>query len=236
MFQLSKTLHVVAVGLWFGMTVFFSFPVALSLFATFERVAEQEPRPEWFPSSPQYDKDPSTWTPPPVGIKPPFATAADVRKEQGSRAAGAAVGPMFDWYFLLQGACAVVALAMALPWSRIEPGVRAHRLRGVVLVFAFLTVLVGWPLERKVSDLREPRNAATDALLRAAPNISDSHYRDAAEARKAFGTWHGISTTLNLATLLLVLAATMLAARLPIASIRGAVPAERGPAPLTRRD
>jgi len=179
MFQLTKTLHVLALGLWFGMAVIFSFPVALSLFATFELIAEQEPRPEWFPSSPLYDKDPSTWTPPPGGIKSPFATVADVRKEQGSRAAGAAVGPMFDWYFLIQGACAVVALATALPWSRIDPGVRSHRVRVAVLILAFLTVLAGWPLERKVSELREPRNAATDALLRAAPDISDSLYREA---------------------------------------------------------
>jgi hypothetical protein len=236
MFRLSKTLHVVAVGLWFGMTVFFSFPVALSLFATFERVAEQEPRPEWFPSSPQYDKDSSTWTPPPAGIKPPFATAADVRKEQGSRAAGAAVGPMFDWYFLLQGACAVVALATALPWSRIEPGVRAHRVRVVVLILAFLSVLAGWPLERKVSDLRVPRNDATDALLRAAPNVSDALYRDSSEARKAFGAWHGISTTLNLATIVLVAVAMALAARLPNVSPSRVAPAVPAPAPLTRRD
>jgi hypothetical protein len=236
MFQLTKALHVLAVGLWFGMAVFFSFPVALSLFATFERVAEQEPLPDWFPNSPLYDKDPSTWTPPPAGVKPPFATAADVRKERGSRAAGAAVGPMFDWYFLLEGACAVVALATALPWSRIEPGVRAHRVRVGVLILAFLTVLAGWPLERKVSELREPRNAATDALLRAAPDTSEGLYREAGDARRAFGTWHGVSTTLNLATILLVMAATALAARLPNTSIRGDAPARRGPVPLTPRD
>jgi hypothetical protein len=216
MFQLAKTLHVLAVGLWFGMAVIFSLPVALSLFATFERLTEDEQRPAWLPLPDLYDKDPRAWSSPPSGIaKPPFETVSDVRKEQGSRAAGAAVGPMFDWYFLLQGACAVVALATALPWSRAEPGVRAHRLRVIVLMLAFLTVLVGWPLERKVSELRGPRNEATDALLQAAPDIPESVYREAVEARQAFGMWHGFSTTLNLGTIALVTVAMALAARLP---------------------
>jgi len=108
--------------------------------------------------------------------------------------------------------------------------------RVVVLILAFLSVLAGWPLERKVSDLRVPRNDATDALLRAAPNVSDALYRDASEARKAFGAWHGISTTLNLATIVLVAVATALAARLPNASPSRGAPAVPGPAPLTRRD
>jgi hypothetical protein len=122
---------------------------------------------------------------------------------------------MFDLYFLLQGVCAVIALATALPWSRAEPGVRAHRLRVGVLILALATVLVGWPLERKVSELRGPRNAATDALLQAAPDISESLYREAVEARKRFGAWHGVSTTLNLGTIALVTIAMAQVARLP---------------------
>ena len=226
MFQLTKTLHVLAVGLWFGMAVFFSFRVALSLFATFERISEAQQRPAWFPRSELYATDPATWTPPPADIAKPFETVRDVEKEQGSRAAGAAVGPMFDGYFLLQGACAVLALGTALPWTRVEPGVRAHQLRVAVLVLAFITVLAGWPLEHYVSELRGPRNEKTDALLQAAPNISENVYREAVAARKAFGMWHGISTMLNLATIMLVTVAMGLAARLPTSFSRDAL-AER---------
>src|SRR5436190_23752599 len=43
--HLSKTFHVLAVGLWFGMAVFFSFPVALTLFSTFEKEAQSDTRP-----------------------------------------------------------------------------------------------------------------------------------------------------------------------------------------------
>ncbi len=219
--KLAKTLHVLAVGLWFGMAVFFSFVAALSLFGTFERVALEEPRPAWFPRSSLFEKDPATWSSPPAGIeKPPFATRPDVLHEQGSRAAGAAVGPMFDWYFLLQGVCAVIALATAYPWPRIEPGLRLHRLRVLILLLAFVTVLVGWPLEHKVSELRGPRNAATDALLEAAPNIPEPIYREAVQARQAFGMWHGVSTSLNLVTIILVAGAMAMASRLPGAPAR----------------
>ena len=215
MFQLTKTLHVLAAGLWFGMSVFFTFPVALSIFAMFGRIAEEEPRPEWFPRPSLYDTNPNNWSPPPPGIAKPFETVKDVCREQATRAAGTAVGPMFEWYFLLQGACGVVALATAIPLSRVEPGIRAQRLRVAVLMLAVATVLIGWPLERKVSELRGPRNTATDALLQAAPNIPESLYRDASEARRAFGAWHGISTTLNLGTIILVTIGIALAARLP---------------------
>jgi hypothetical protein len=228
MVQLGKTLHVLAVGLWFGMALFFSFPVALSLFATFERSTEHEQRPTWLPLPALYDKDPLTWTPPPPGAKKPFESVSDVRKEQGSRVAGAAVGPMFDWYFLLQGACAVIALATAMPWARDESSVRVHRLRVIILMIAFLTILLGWPLERKVSELRGPRNDATDALLQAAPDISENLYRETVEARQAFGMWHGLSTTLNLGTIALVTIAMALAARLPHSSFSRDVLAERG--------
>jgi acyl phosphate:glycerol-3-phosphate acyltransferase len=215
MFQFTKTLHVLAVGLWFGTAVFFSFPVALSLFVTFQRVADEDPRPAWFPRASLYDTDPRGWSPPPAGIANPFDTIRDVHNEQASRAAGAAVGPMFDWYFLVQGACAVVALSAALRWSRAEPDVRVHQLRVALLILAFSTVLVGWPIERKVSELRGPRNATTDVLLQAAPSIPDDVYRAAVEARRAFGMWHGFSTTLNLGTTAIVTLVMALAARLP---------------------
>src|SRR5262249_19009924 len=126
MFQLTKTIHVLAVGLWFGMAVFFSFPEALSLFPTFERIAQEKSRAIWFPPGRDFDQDRGTWTYSPSAgeSRRIFQSAADVRKEQGIRAGGAVVGPLFDWYFLIQGICAILALATALPWTRAEPKVR----------------------------------------------------------------------------------------------------------------
>ena len=51
MLSLSKLLHVLAVGLWFGAGVFFTFVVGLSLFDTFEKETAKPgaERPYWLP-------------------------------------------------------------------------------------------------------------------------------------------------------------------------------------------
>src|SRR5262245_50395257 len=113
MLLLTRIVHVLAVGLWFGMTLFFTFIVALSLFGTLEDVAKQPPekRPVWFPATEHFNRAP--------GQKPKghvFKSIEDVRKEQGSRAAGEVISPLFDQYFMLQAACAGLALVTSLAW------------------------------------------------------------------------------------------------------------------------
>ena len=206
---LGKTLHVFAVGLWFGTAVFFTFVVALSLFHSFESVAAkpQTERPVWFPVAPQFDRD------------------AALRKEQGTRAAGYAVGPLFEVYFLLQGICGFVAAVTALGWSRAEPGRRVHKVRAVVVLFALATVVAGWPIERYVGGLRDVRNKAVDEELKEAQKASNSgasggadehsHAAAAQSARAEFSRWHGYSMILNILTVFLVAIAMALTARLP---------------------
>jgi acyl phosphate:glycerol-3-phosphate acyltransferase len=140
--MLARVLHLLAVGLWFGAGVFFSFVAAPSLFATFEAFAAGKP----------------DWLTAPGGLT----------EETGRRLAGVAVGPMFPPYFALQGACAFVALVTALGWQKQNPGVRVHRWRVVVLLGAALAVLAGWPLVGKVSELRAARYAADAATADAA--------------------------------------------------------------------
>jgi acyl-phosphate glycerol 3-phosphate acyltransferase len=197
MTRLSKSLHALAVGLWFGAAVFFSFVVGFSLFGSFEQMAEESRRPAWFP------------------LPPAFARTDDAingPREQGTRAAGFAVSPMFDVYFLLQGACGFVALATALPYVRLG-GV--HRWRVSLLVTALALVLVGWPIERYVSELRRPRNETTEAYLQAeSPDTALRSEMQSARAR--FGMWHGISVLLNLALVACVTGAAALAAHLPV--------------------
>lgn len=177
MFQLTKVIHVLALGLWFGSAVFFSFVAALLLFQTFEGIgaAAPEERPSWLPLSPGFDK------------------------ESGTRLAGVAVAPMFPWYYALQGACGLLAVATALSWTK--PGRGVHKLRSALLVTALLTVFVGWPLVQKVSDLRIARYALDPAI--------------SADARAAFGGWHAASLLLNLITIALVTVAMALTAWLP---------------------
>jgi acyl phosphate:glycerol-3-phosphate acyltransferase len=223
---LTKTVHVLAVGMWFGMAVFFSFPVALTLFSSFEKLAEQTERPLWFPLPDVYSRNPA------------------MQKEQGTRAAGVAVGPIFDHYFLWQGVCGLLAVGTALGWSRAEPGKRIHRGRAVVLMVALATIAVGWPLEQHVSGLRVERNAASDRLLEStgsklpvAPNGANHkvaneqpmlHGSTSSEieelqakwdsARAEFGRWHLWSLLLNMVTIGLVTIAMALAGHLPAAT------------------
>jgi acyl-phosphate glycerol 3-phosphate acyltransferase len=216
---LSKTIHVLAVGMWFGMAVFFSFPVALSLFGSFEGLAEQNSRPTWFPLPPEYRQEPG------------------MQKDQGTRAAGYAISPLFDHYFLWQGVCGLLATVTALGWTRAEPGRRVHAVRLIILILAVGTVLLGWPIERKVSDLRYARNDASDNLLQqlkwanaapgdAAAKTAVNEARTSAESvRKDFGIWHLWSLLLNMVTIVLVTVGMALTIQLP-----------REPAPVDKKE
>ncbi len=195
---LAKTLHLYAVGLWFGTLVFFSLAGAM-LFPTFEKLTTSE-RPAWLPAPAEYLK------PPPSDKFPNPLT-----KEQGSRLAGAAVGPLFPWYFGIQTVCALVALVTALAW--VGRG-RVHRLRAGVLAAALVAVGVGSWLDHVVEGLRKPRYDLTDAVLQN-PHPSAAEVAAAEAARAEFLTWHSGSLIDNFVILILVALALGLAARLP---------------------
>jgi acyl-phosphate glycerol 3-phosphate acyltransferase len=196
MSQLNKSLHVLALGMWFGMSVFFTFVVALSLFGTFEDLGQQTERETWFPRPPVYRS---------------VDDEVNGPKEQGTRAAGYAVGPMFLWYFALQGACGFVALVTGLSCTR-TPEARVHRWRVNLLIAAVILVLIGWPLQHKVSALRIPRNQATEAYLQDRAN--QEKLKAMKEARAEFGQWHTYTLLANFATILCVTAAMALAGNL----------------------
>jgi acyl-phosphate glycerol 3-phosphate acyltransferase len=200
MSQLVKTLHLFAVALWFGSVVFFTL-AGVILFQTFEKLSVADPHERWLPTPEMYQK------------KPPSDKYPDpLVKEQGSRLAGAAVGPLFPWYFGIQAVCGVVALVTALAW--LGRGGRVHRLRVLVLLAALLTVGAGWWLETVVVELRQQRNAQSDEVL-SLPNPGRALRTQAEKSRAEFGMWHGYSLIDNFATLALVTLAMALAARLP---------------------
>jgi hypothetical protein len=203
MLLLAKTIHVLALGLWFGMAVFFTFVVGLTLFHSFDDLSAKpaSERPLWFPLPPELDRTrPSDQFPEPL------------RREQGSRLAGAAVGPMFDWYYGIQTGCGLLTLATALAWWKKNS--RAHVIRVVLVFLALLGVAVGWRLERKVEELRVKRNDLSDSVL-ADPQAGLDGIHAADEARREFGKWHSISVLVNLLSLMLVTGAMGLAAQLP---------------------
>jgi hypothetical protein len=180
------------------MGVFFNFVVALSLVNTFNELGERTDRPDWFPRVAAFEKSDDVITSGP--------------KEQGSRVFGAAIGPIFPRYFLLQSLCAFVAFGTALGWSRFG---RLHRVRTWLVGLALALALVGWPIEVHVSTLRAARNEMTDAYLKADTARADELRPKVVEARHRFFVWHQVSLFSGLATIVLVAAATALAGQLP---------------------
>jgi hypothetical protein len=139
--MVARALHILALGIWLGASLFFSFLATPSLLHTFEGLAGQ--RPDWLP------------------------LAADLTKEQGLRLFGMAVGPMFPLYFAMQGVCGLVALITA--WSWMTPNSdRIHRAMVILIVGAMAFVLVGILLSGKVEALRLVRDHATDGAAHAA--------------------------------------------------------------------
>lgn len=144
--QLSKILHVLSLGLWFGSTVFFVI-VALVVFQSFESLGSATDRPGWIPLPPGFDK------------------------EMGTRLAGVALAGVFDWYFPLQMICGYVATATAFSFSQAEPECRVHRRRNLILLLALATVAIGWLVADYVAVLRIERYSAIQSEAEHAKSI-----------------------------------------------------------------
>jgi hypothetical protein len=203
MLSLLRILHVLAVAIWLGSVVFFTLAGVL----IFQSFAEVSARPAterdlWLPVSTPYEQ-PS----PGDGFPDPL------RLEQGSRAAGVAVSKIFPVYYALQAGCGLIAVLTALVLARREGG-GAHGLRSLLCLLALATVLGGWWLEMRVTELRGPRNQLTDRALTAESPSSDL-LDEARQARAEFGRWHGYSLVQNFLTLLLVASVTVLVPALP---------------------
>ncbi len=143
-----RSLHVVALGLWFGGAAFFNFGTATAIFASFKDVVNAGPS-----DRTAYET-----------ILP--ADASQERKDAlASALAGSAVGPVFPRYFAMQTVCAVIALITALSWYKFG---RLHRRRVWVIAFAFAIVLVSWPISDEVTRLRLLRFSPDTAIAAAA--------------------------------------------------------------------
>jgi glycerol-3-phosphate acyltransferase PlsY len=135
------------------------------------------------------------------GLQPEWLPLREpLTARQTTRLFGTAIGPLFPRYFAIQGACGIVTLVTAWGWVRSSPD-RIHRIRFWVVAIAFAVVLASWPLVAIIENLRFARYSADPAV--------------AGPAEAAFGRWHLASVLVNLAVVLLVGAATALAARLP---------------------
>jgi hypothetical protein len=145
---LQRALHLLALALWLGSAVFFSFLAAPKIFASFNEVAKSPPG------------DRTAYVPINEGLD-------DARKDQlGSALAGAAVGPIFPLFFGLHAVCGIIALVTAAGWWKREG--RIHRVRAILIGIALLTVAIGWPISQKVTELRLARFSPDAAIAAAA--------------------------------------------------------------------
>jgi acyl-phosphate glycerol 3-phosphate acyltransferase len=170
--KLARIVHVLALGFWFGSAAFFSFVATPLIFTTFDGLVDNRSgaRPDWL--------------------------LPTLTKVQASQLAGMAVSPIFPWYFLLQGACGLLALAMTFRVAG-KPLDRFERWRVAVLILGIATILVGLPLVQKIDALRAARATGDEA------------------ARAAFAAWHLVSLLLNFITVGLAGVAMGMAAFLP---------------------
>jgi acyl phosphate:glycerol-3-phosphate acyltransferase len=201
-----RSLHVLALGLWFGSVAFFTVAGVL-LFEGFAAQASLEPD----------DHQRSIAMPVPKGFDKPRLHPIfpePMRLEQGSRLAGIAVGSIFPTYFAIQTACALLALLTGVIFARTIGASRLVRAHLIVLTLGLVFVLIGWGLERYVEALRLPRNMSFDQLLLTA-SPSEQQIQAAVSARMTFGLWHGVSLLVNFVVLILATVALALAANLP---------------------
>jgi acyl-phosphate glycerol 3-phosphate acyltransferase len=144
---MRNSLHVIALGLWFGSGAFF-IGFAAMLFPTFKDVVRTAPS----------DR---------TADLPLAAGASDQQKDQlASALAGAAVGPMFPPFFALQAACGAIALVTALGWRKAAESI--HGKRTLIISLALLGVIAGWPISMKVSELRVLRFSSDSSIAESA--------------------------------------------------------------------
>ena len=176
MLLFSKTIHVLALGLWFGTLCFFTV-AGLLLFQAFDEISlkDKDARPLWFPLPEVYAKDP-----------PSDKFPDPLRKEQGSRAPpGPPSGRCFRGTTASRPAAPAVTAITALGWWFSRRGSRVNAVRAVLLLAALAGVGVGWWLDYAVSDLRKPRDEKTDAVLLSA-EPTDAQIQEAVDARATF--------------------------------------------------
>lgn len=182
-----RIVHLLAVGFWFGGVAFFNFAAAPAIFESFKQVV----------NAGSSDRTANETIIP--------DNAETQRKDALANAlAGSAVAPIFPMYFALQAICVLLALATALSWRNAIPNRGTHRTRVALLVVAFLTVAIGWPVSQHVSELRPLR-------FRPEPDVANA-------ARQAFLVWHSVSLLLSFLTVLLGGVVLALASKFPIKS------------------
>lgn len=134
----------------------------------------------------------------------PPAGVSGISDEVGRELAGNVVARIFPWYFASQIACGVFATGAGIALAR--RGGRLDRVRAALVAAALLIVAAhaATVYPKSVVVLKEHYAARDRGDANAAQSL-----------RASFGMWHGISQTLNVTTIALVVVALGLAGVMP---------------------
>lgn len=146
--NMSKAIHLLAVGLWFGSAVFFNFLAAPAMNQSFKQAIQAAPN------------DRTANLPITQGLEP------EQKDALASALFGTAVGPVFPRFFAVQGLCCILAFITSLRWWTLPE--RVHRWRVAILFFGVVLVSVSWPLSQYVSELRLERYSLDPEVASAA--------------------------------------------------------------------
>jgi acyl phosphate:glycerol-3-phosphate acyltransferase len=144
----AKTIHLLAIGLWFGSAIFFNFIAALAINQSFKQTIATAPN------------DRTANLPITEGL------TEEQKNALATSLFGAAVGPLFPRFFILSGICAGMAWITALRWFK-EPG-KVNRWRVYLLTLAATLVAISWPISQYVSELRLERYSSDTVIANAA--------------------------------------------------------------------
>jgi acyl phosphate:glycerol-3-phosphate acyltransferase len=134
-----RGMHLLAVGSWFGASLFFNVLGATPIFDSFTNVVETQPSDRTANQRIQSEK-----------------ATAEEKKALASALAGAAVGPLFPRFFALAAICSWLTVLTAFGFLRMVGG-KVHRWRYTLALVALVFVALGWPLSEWVGQLRMDR-------------------------------------------------------------------------------
>ena len=134
-----RGLHLLAVGSWFGASLFFNVIGATPIFDSFKNVVETQPSDRTANQRIQAEK-----------------ATPEEKAALASALAGSAVGPLFPRYFVLAAICSWLAVLTSFGFLRLDNG-RVHRWRYTLAWVAMVLVALGWPLSEWVGQLRIQR-------------------------------------------------------------------------------
>ncbi len=134
-----RGLHLVAVGSWFGASLFFNVIAATPIFDAFKNVVETQPSDRTANQRIQGEK-----------------ATPEEKAALANALAGSAVGPLFPRYFVLAAICSWLAVLTSFGFLRLANG-KLHRWRYTLALAALFFVAFGWPLSEWVGQLRVQR-------------------------------------------------------------------------------